>query len=89
MKPDFFPRETTRKTLFVKGEDCAGGNQKLKDRITVSLFLFSFFCDEKIKPLLISDVLSATLNDIRSICTNGFSALDTEAQIEITQFILQ
>lgn len=46
-----FFRETTRKTLFVKGDDCAGG-KKSKDRITVALC--ASMCGEKVKPLLIT-----------------------------------
>lgn len=46
-----FFRETTRKTLFVKGDDCTGG-KKSKDRITVALC--ASMCGEKVKPLLIT-----------------------------------
>lgn len=44
-------RETKRKSLFVKGDDCAGG-KKSKDRITVALC--ASMCGEKVKPLLIA-----------------------------------
>ena len=45
-----FFRDTTRKTLFVKGEECAGG-KRAKERITVALC--ASMCGEKIRPLVI------------------------------------
>ena len=46
-----FSPETSRKTLFVKGQDCVG-DKKSKDRITVALC--ASMCGEKIKTLLIA-----------------------------------
>jgi hypothetical protein len=45
-----FSRDTSRKTLFVKGDDCAGGKRS-KERVTLALC--ASMTGEKIKPLLI------------------------------------
>lgn len=50
-----FSPETSRKTLFVKGQDCVG-DKKSKDRITVALC--ASMCGEKIKTLLIAKIRS-------------------------------
>ncbi|XP_062609218.1 tigger transposable element-derived protein 4-like [Saccostrea cucullata] len=45
-----FYRDTSRQTLFIKGQDCAGGKRS-KERITVALC--ASMTGEKLKPLLI------------------------------------